>query len=266
LYTINERNNYKKNKMIRKILENAKTYVGREINNAGRDKEENWWVGESWEEKPNPQISDKLIERTTTMMATEKRNKNINQELNSAFMRSYYGYCITKFNQVHRIELAMNHKWLYEIVDGVINNRLNLSKVRQVIIKHKFLSVVGIKYQDGFFNSYILSELDIECFVMRVSQIIEFAPEGWFSGPEGDQFLDESDSSTFVKMRSIQSRFHNDAKRILGMHRADSARELESAILDKIPKSSKREDLGELFSQLFENCPFNNDLSPDRTL
>jgi hypothetical protein len=40
--------------MIAKILKNAKMYVGREINNAGRDKEENWWVGESWEEKPNP--------------------------------------------------------------------------------------------------------------------------------------------------------------------------------------------------------------------
>lgn len=268
IYTIHMLNITSKSLQIDKIIQNAKEYLGIVIENPIKKGENLWWVGEKFEVHQN-HSKDKNFERTETRQKIDSR---INFEINSTFSRTYKGFCLTKFNQIHKIEVMMNETFLYEIVDGHINNRLSQNYINQVILKHKFLPIVAIHFDDGYYNTYLLGENDIECFVTHLKQIIDFAPAKFFV-PESTREENEkaglhnrTDFSSFIKLKLIQSRFFECNKKIHGLLKIDSVKDFEKNLLDEIKRCNDYVIYHDLFTTMLYNCPFKNDLEPKNTL
>ena len=89
-------------------------------------------------------------------------------------------------------------------------------------------------FEDGYFNTYIFDDSDIECFVTHLKQIIDFAPSKFFvpesklEENEKSGIYNKVDFSSFVKMKLIQSRLFEERKRIHGLVKIDTVRKYES--------------------------------------
>ena len=105
--------------------------------------------------------------------ATNVVNLEIDPRSFKNFFRIYDGLKINHMGDLHRIKIGMNDSYIYEILDGKINNKILIKNIYKISKMRKIIPMIAINFEDNHDIKYSFEALTESSFVSHLLGIIE---------------------------------------------------------------------------------------------